>query len=89
MKSVSDLICLFDEFLLTEDILFAIISSNIATKLEKYRIEHDMSEKELTEYLDLPLEAVNSIDDRCHDFKLSELCKIAVKIDKMLEVKLV
>ena len=45
MKSVSDLICLFDEFLSTEDILFANFSSRISVILTKYQIKHDMSEE--------------------------------------------
>ena len=48
-----------------------------------------MSEDEMSEFLGLPLETINEINDDCHDFKLSELCRIAIKLDKMLEVKLV
>ena len=89
MAKVSDLIGIFEEYLTAEDILFANFSSKISAILTKCQIEHNMSEEEFAEYLDLPLEVVNSIGDCCHDFKFSELCKIAVKIDKMLEVKLV
>lgn len=88
MASVSDLIGVFDEFLSTEDLLSVGILSKLSTMIEKYQIEHNMSEEEFAEYLDLPLEVVNSIDDRCHDFKLSELCKIAVKLNKDLVVDL-
>lgn len=89
MKSVSDLICLFDEFLSTEDILFTNFSSRISVTLTKYQIKHDMSEEKFAAYLGLPLEVIQEINNDCHDFKLSELCRIAIKLDKMLEVKLV
>lgn len=88
MASVSDLIGVFDEFLLTEDLLLAGILPKIAVTLERYQTEHDMNEEELAEFLGLPLETVNSIDDCCYDLKLSELCKIAVKLDKDLKIDL-
>ena len=88
MKSVSDLICVFDEFLLTEDLLLTGILSKLASIFEKYQAQHKMDEEEFAEFLDLPLETVNNIDDHCYDPKLSELCKIAVKLDKDLVIDL-
>lgn len=38
--------------------------------------------------LELPLEMVQGVSNGCHDFKLSELCKIAEKLDKNLEINL-
>lgn len=73
----------------TENILFANFSSKISAILMKYQIEHDMSEEEFITYLELPLEMVQGVSNGCHDFKLSELCKIAEKLDKNLEINLI
>lgn len=76
-------------YLTTENILFANFSSKISAILMKYQIEHDMSEEEFITYLELPLEMVQGVSNGCHDFKLSELCKIAEKLDKNLEINLI
>lgn len=47
-----------------------------------------MSEEESAAYLELPLEMVQDVSDGWHDFKLSELCKIAEKQDKNLGINL-
>lgn len=88
MTNVNELLDVFKNYLTTEDILFANFSSKISAILMKYQIDHDMSEDEFATYLGLPLEVIQDICDDCHDFKLSELCKIAEKLDKNLEINL-
>lgn len=79
----------FNGFLTSEEIMLTDIASKIQCVIIKYQLDHDMSEDEMSEFLGLPLETINEINDDCHDFKLSELCRIAIKLDKMLEVKVV
>ena len=79
----------FNGFLTSEEIMLTDITSKIQCIIIKYQLDHDMREDEMSKFLDLPLETINEINNDCHDFKLSELCRIAIKLDKMLEVKLV
>lgn len=88
MAGVNELLDVFENYLTAEDILFANFSSKISAVLTKYQIEHDMSEEDFATYLGLPLEVIRDISDGCHDFKLSELCKIAAKLNKNLEISL-
>lgn len=88
MADLNELLDIFENYLTAEDILFANFSSRISVILTKYQIEHDMSEEKFASYLGLPLEAIQEINNGCHDYKLSELCKIAEKLDKNLEVTL-
>lgn len=88
MSGINELLDIFENYLTAEDILFTIFSSKISAILTKYQIEQDMSEEEFATCLGLPLEVIQDICDGCHDFKLSEMCKIATKLDKNLEINL-
>lgn len=89
MAGMNELLDIFENYLTAEDILFANFSSRISVILTKYQIKHDMSEEKFAAYLGLPLEVIQEINDGCHDYKLSELCKIAAKLNKNLEISLI
>ena len=71
----------FNGFLTSEEIMLTDITSKIQCIIIKYQLDHDMSEEEMSKFLEQAEEE--------YILKLSELCRIAIKLDKMLEVELV
>ena len=64
------------------------INYEISTLLVNYRIDHDMTQKQLAEILGISQAMVSKYENGDYNFTLKQICEICDKLDIEIEVKL-
>lgn len=80
MSNINDLLDMFCDELSEEEILSEINNNNIANFIIKYRLDNNLSKKDMAKLLDISYYKYMKIENEYYDFKVSEIVSICGKL---------
>ena len=89
IKSLRDVIGVFEESLSQADIISATIQSKICSAIVDERISRGMNQKEFAELLDVSQGMVSRWESSDYNFTINTIAKIAEKLGLLFDVTLV
>lgn len=88
IKSLKDVMELFEDSLSQADIVSATIQSKICTAILNERISRGLNQKEFAELLDVSQGMVSRWESSDYNFTINTIAKIAEKLDLLFDVTL-
>lgn len=86
--TLNDLLNVFDDYLMPEDVLYAKLSSQISTAIIKERLRLKMSQKNFANYIHAAQSSVSRWESENYNFTLKKIAKIAAALDMDIDIKL-
>lgn len=80
MNSKEELLDLFKPFVDDIDILSSNINNKISNLIIKYRLDNNLSKKDMAKLLDISYYKYMKIENEYYDFKISEIVSICGKL---------
>ncbi len=86
MATLKDLFDMFDEYVDADDIISANILAQISSTIVKYRLDHQMNQKDFAEFLDVSQSMVSKIEGGNYNFSIRTLVKLCNKMNLKLDI---
>ena len=89
MKKNDELLQLLDTYLTEEEIITSDILCMLSNRIIKYRLDHNMTQKQFAKYLNVGQSMISKIESENYNFSIAMIVKIFTRLGLKLEVNII